>query len=121
MKDLLNNEIKLPNIGDVVLRDGYEFKVSEVRKHEDLGIVASISLRGMSGEVEVGYYDYLRHKKRLINVHGLLMSLEEEMKFSKYISNNSIAMNTKNADERLAFVLEFQDKHLNYDKNGNLI
>ena len=63
MKDLLNNEIKLPNIGDVVLRDGYTFRVTEVRTHEDLGIVASITLRGESGSVEVGYYDYLLHKK----------------------------------------------------------
>ena len=63
MKDLRNNEIKLPNIGDAVLRDGYTFKVTEVRPHEDLGIVASIGLRGEAGSVEVGYYDYLLHKK----------------------------------------------------------
>lgn len=60
-------------------------------------------------------------KKKLINVHGLLMSPEEEMMFSKYVSNNSIAMNTKTADERLSFVLEFQANYLNYDKKGNLI
>lgn len=121
MKDILNNEIKLPTIGDSVLRDGYTFKVSEIRPNEDLGIVASITLRGESGEVEVGYYDYLLHKKKLINVHGLLMSPQEEIKFSKYVSSNSIAMNTKTPDERLVFVLEFQSKHLNYDKSGNLI
>ena len=63
MKDLLNKEIRLPKIGDAVLRDGYKFKVTEVRPHDDLGIVASISLRGEAGEVEVGYYDYLLHKK----------------------------------------------------------
>lgn len=63
MKDLLNNEIKLPNIGDTVLRDGYKFKVTEVLPNKDLGIVASITLRGEAGEVEVGYYDYLLHEK----------------------------------------------------------
>lgn len=59
MKDLLNKEIQLPTIGDAVLRDGFKFTVSEVRRNKDLGIVASIRLRGAGGSVEVGYYDYL--------------------------------------------------------------
>lgn len=63
MKDLRNNEIQLPTIGDAVLRDGYKFTVTEVIPNEDLGIVASIGLRGEGGSVEVGYYDYLLHKK----------------------------------------------------------
>lgn len=65
MKDLLNNKIKLPTIGDAVLRDGYTFKVSEVIQNQDLGIVASITLRGEGGIVEVGYYDYLTHKQTI--------------------------------------------------------
>lgn len=119
--DVNGNKVILPKIGDKVLRDGYDYTVNEVVPHNDICIVASILLRGEGGSVEVGYYDYLLHKKKLINVHGLLMSTQEEMKFSKYVANNSIAMNTKTADERLAFVLDFQEKHLNYDKDGNLI
>lgn len=63
MKDVHNKEIKLPKIGDEVLRDGYSFKVRSVTPHNDIHIVASISMRGEAGEVEVGYYDYLKHKK----------------------------------------------------------
>ena len=62
MKDILNNEITVPVIGERVLRDGYEFVVSEVIEDEDLGIVASISLKG-EGRVEIGYYDFLKHTK----------------------------------------------------------
>jgi len=63
MKDLLKNEIKLPSIGDTVLRDGYKFTVTEVIPHADLCIVASIALHGKSGSTSVGYYDYLLHEK----------------------------------------------------------
>jgi len=66
MKDLLGNEIRLPAIGDAVLRDGYTFSVSGVTPHRDLGIVASITLRGEGGSVEIGYYDFLTHKKATV-------------------------------------------------------
>ena len=49
---------------------------------------------------------------KTVNVHGIKMSVSEEMAFSKYVNNNNIAMNTKNADERLAFVLDWLEKHL---------
>lgn len=61
--DYYGNEIKLPSKGDKVLRDGYEFTVIEVTELDDINVVASIDLRGESGEVTVGYYDYLKHKK----------------------------------------------------------
>jgi len=48
-------------------------------------------------------------KMKLLNVHGILMSVEEQMKFDKWISNKGIAMNTKTPDERLAIALEFLD------------
>jgi hypothetical protein len=56
-------QIILPTIGDKVLRDGYEFSVTEVLPHKDIHIVASITLRGETGTIEVGYYDYLNMKK----------------------------------------------------------
>lgn len=61
--DCYGREIKLPNIGDKVLRDGYTFVVNEIRPHRDIHIVASILLRGEGGSVEVGYYDFLLHDK----------------------------------------------------------
>lgn len=61
--DYYNNEIKLPVIGDKVLRDGYEFTVSEVVEINDTLVIASISLIRKSDSVEVGYYDYLKHEK----------------------------------------------------------
>ena len=68
MKDLLNNEIILPKVGDSVLRDSYEYKVAEVIPHRDLGIVASITLRGEGGIVEIGYYDYLALKEAPVRI-----------------------------------------------------
>ena len=68
MKDLLNNEITLPNIGHSVLRDSYEYKVAEVISNRDLGIVASITLRGEGGIVEIGYYDYLALKAAPVRI-----------------------------------------------------
>lgn len=59
------NKIELPKIGDAVLRDGYKFIVKGVRPHTDINIVASIRMRGEAGEVEVGYYDYIRHEKAI--------------------------------------------------------
>lgn len=46
---------------------------------------------------------------KLLNVHGLLLSSTEEMKFSKYLSKNNIAMNTKSAGERMTVVLEWKE------------
>lgn len=63
MKDLFNREIELPKIGDKVLIDGYEFTVTDVRQNKDLAIIASIDLRGESGVIEVGYYDYINHER----------------------------------------------------------
>lgn len=63
MKDFYGNKITLPSYGDKVLRDGYEFSVTEVRENSDINIIASIVLTGRSGSVEIGYYDYLNHKK----------------------------------------------------------
>lgn len=52
-----------PSIGDAVLRDGYRFVVNSVRLHPDPYIVATIGMRGEDGGyVEVGYFDYLKHK-----------------------------------------------------------
>lgn len=62
-KDCYGQDVKLPSIGDKVLRDGYTFVVNEVRPDRDVHIIASILLRGEGGSVEVGYYDYLLHKK----------------------------------------------------------
>lgn len=42
MKDLLNRSIVLPNVGETILRDGYEFKVRSVLPHKDLGIISKI-------------------------------------------------------------------------------
>jgi hypothetical protein len=61
--DINSREVILPKIGDKVLRDGYVFTVSEVLPHEDVCIIASITLRGEGGSCGVGYYDYLLHKK----------------------------------------------------------
>lgn len=61
--DFYGNKINLPKIGDVVLRDGYEFSVTKVTEIEDIHDIASILLGGRSGSVVVGYYDYLRHEK----------------------------------------------------------
>lgn len=61
--DLEGDKIVLPTIGEQVLRDGYRFSVTYVLPHNDLGIVASILMRGKSGEVEVGYYDFKKHQK----------------------------------------------------------
>lgn len=36
----------------------------------------------------------------IINVYGIDMSVMQEIRFSKYLSNNSIAMNTKTKQER---------------------
>lgn len=60
MKDLLNRTIVLPKVGETILRDGYEFKVRSVLPHKDLGIVATINLIGLGGEIEIGYYDYMK-------------------------------------------------------------
>lgn len=62
-KDYYGNNVILPNIGSTVLRDGYPFTVTDVRPINEIGIIADITLKGQSGEVGVGYYDYLRHKK----------------------------------------------------------
>lgn len=110
--DIHGRQINLPKVGDKVLRDGYSFTVNTVTPHNDICIVASILLRGESGVVEVGYYDYLKHKKNLVNVYGILMLGSEEQAFAKYRSNNSIAMNTKNADERLEITLNWLEKYL---------
>lgn len=61
--DYYGNPVTLPQIGDKVLCDGYQFTVTEILNHEDVCIVASISLRGEGGEIGVGYYDYLLHQK----------------------------------------------------------
>ena len=63
MKDFYQREVVLPKVGDRVLRDGCEFCVSEVIPHRDIGIIATITLRGAGAIVETGYYDYLLHKK----------------------------------------------------------
>ena len=59
MKDLLNNKIKLPNLGDQAIINGCNFTVTSVIPDDDLCIVATISLRNESGEIEVGYYDFI--------------------------------------------------------------
>ena len=69
--DAFGNKIQLPNIGDAVFQDGYEFKVSEVIPHNDINIVASITLRGESGMYETGYYDYLKHPKKRKTIYVL--------------------------------------------------
>ena len=56
--DYFGNYIKLPSIGNKILRDGYTFSVSEVIINNDICIIASITLRGQGGEIEIGYYDY---------------------------------------------------------------
>jgi hypothetical protein len=63
MKDVFGRNVTLPLIGDKVLRDGYEFSVEQVDKVDELEVIASIVLRGESGAVVVGYYDFLLHKK----------------------------------------------------------
>lgn len=55
--------IQLPQPGEQVLRDGYPFRVTQVIPHRDSNIVATITLRGEAGEVEVGYFDYIKHKE----------------------------------------------------------
>lgn len=59
-KDYYGNRITLPVVGDKVLRDGYLFTVSKVLPHNDIYIIASISLKGEPGEVEIGYYDFIK-------------------------------------------------------------
>lgn len=44
---------------------------------------------------------------RLKDVYGVKMTSLEEIGFSKYLSNNNIAMNTKTADERKAIALNW--------------
>lgn len=110
--DVNGNKVTLPKIGDKVLRDGYSFVVNEVRPHADICIIALILLRGEGGSMEVGYYDYLLHKKKLIDVYGILMSGSEEQAYSKYRSNNSIAMNTKTKDERYKITLDWLASYL---------
>lgn len=61
--DYYGNEIKIPSIGTKVLRGGFVFTVSEVMEIEDVFVIASISLKGNSGEVSVGYYDFIKHEK----------------------------------------------------------
>jgi len=61
--DYYGNKITLPVVGDKVLRDGYLFTVSKILPHNDFYIIASISLKGESGEVETGYYDFLKMPK----------------------------------------------------------
>lgn len=55
---------------------------------------------------------------KLIDVYGIKMSSVEQAAFAKHISNNNVAMNTKTPDERLAYTLEWLEKHLN---NQNII
>ncbi len=59
MKNLLGNEIVLPKIGYSIKRDGYTFRVIDVREVDDLAIIASITLKAEGGEIEIGYYDFL--------------------------------------------------------------
>jgi hypothetical protein len=42
-----------------------------------------------------------------INVHGVFMASIEEMAFAKYISKNSIAMNTRTQKERFDIASAF--------------
>ena len=61
--DIYNNKIEIPTLGTKVLRDGFEFSVINIELDEDISMVANITLRGRSGVVEVGYYDFLKHTK----------------------------------------------------------
>lgn len=61
--DFYGQAVILPANGEKVLRDGYVFTVSNVIEHDDICIIASIDLTGQSGTVNVGYYDFLNHKK----------------------------------------------------------
>lgn len=40
---------------------------------------------------------------KTVNAYGVEMSFIDEMKFSKFLSNNNIAMNTKTVEERKLF------------------
>lgn len=53
---------------------------------------------------------------KIVNVHGIKMSTTEEMAFSKFMSNNNIAMNTKTINDRLSFVSEWLQNYLKSSK-----
>lgn len=61
--DAFGNKIVLPKLGDKVLIDGHVFSVAEVHEDSDVYIVASVILQGKSGQVETGYYDFIKHEK----------------------------------------------------------
>ena len=45
-----------------------------------------------------------------VEVYGIEMTSLQEIMFSKYLSNNGIAMNTKTKEERTKIVLEWLNK-----------
>lgn len=49
-------------IGDKVLRNGFEWTISEIIPHRDHHIVASITLSHNGNEVQVGHYDLCLHE-----------------------------------------------------------
>jgi hypothetical protein len=51
--------------------------------------------------------------KKKLNVYGVEMSEIENMMFSKYCSNHSISMNTKNEIERKEFTKNWLITHCN--------
>lgn len=50
--------------------------------------------------------------KRLLDVYGVLMNPIENMRFSKYIQNENIAMNTKTKDQRKQIAFDWLQNHL---------
>jgi hypothetical protein len=59
--DAFGKRVCCPQNGFKVWRDNKIFTVIQVVLNEDINIIASITLRGDSGDVEVGYYDFLKH------------------------------------------------------------
>ena len=49
---------------------------------------------------------------KMYTIYGVKMTSFQEMMFSKYISNHSIAMNTKTALERFEIAEKWLQKHL---------
>jgi len=48
---------------------------------------------------------------KYVDVYGVKLTPIENMKFSKYCSNNGLAMNTKTVDERKELVIKWLDEH----------
>lgn len=61
--DAFGNKVIIPSTGQKVLRDGNVFCVTGVFETGDLYTIASVILQGKSGQVEIGYYDFIKHEK----------------------------------------------------------